>query len=125
MIKLQAEEIELKADTTYVDNLVSQYIKTDEIETEILNVVDRAYVMGLLSTEELDVGSLVASSVNTEWLSADSIGADSLSAGSLSIGGNAVSLTGMTVVTNVSAIFDDSENVIGLNVTRTPITFYQ
>lgn len=125
MIKLQAEEIELKADTTYVDNLVSQYIKADEIETKILNVVDRAYVMGLLSTEELDVGSLVASSVNTEWLSADSIGADSLSAGSLSIGGNAVSLTGMTVVTNVSAIFDDSENVIGVNVTRTPITFYQ
>ena len=79
----QANEIYLKASKTYVDNLVAQYVKAEEIETEILSVVDRAYVTGLLSAEELDVGSLVASSVNTNWLSADSVGTDSLVASSV------------------------------------------
>lgn len=78
-ITLQAGEIDLKADKTYVDNLVAQFVTAKELEAEILTVVDSAYVTGLLSGEMIDVQSLVAASVNTEYMSADSITTDGLS----------------------------------------------
>lgn len=119
-INLQADEILLKADKTYVDNLVAKYVTAEEVVASILEVVDSAYVSEMLETADLRAGGVTAG-----WVSADGVEANDVSAGSLSIGGNAVNLAGMTVVTNASAIFDDSGNVIGLNVTKTPISFYQ
>jgi hypothetical protein len=119
-INLQADEILLKADKTYVDDLVAKYVTAEEVVASILEVVDSAYVSEMLETADLRAGGVTA-----VWVSADGVGANNVSAGSLSIGGNDVNLAGMTVVTNASAIFDDSGNVIGLNVTKTPISFYQ
>lgn len=78
-ITLQANEISLKANKTYVDNLIAQYIKAEELEVGILSVVDSTYITGALSGEMIDVQSLVAASVNTEYMSADSITTDGLS----------------------------------------------
>lgn len=124
-IILQAEEIQLKANKTYVDDLVAQYVTTEELETGILTVVDTAFVTGLLSGEMIDVQSLVAASVNTEYLSADSVTADALSTGTLTIAGDELTKNSTTVVTSVSAIFDDSGNVIGVNAKTSSISYYQ
>ena len=123
-ITAQANEIYLKADKTYVDNLVAQYIKAEEIEAEILSVVDSAYVMGLLSTEELDVGSLVASSVNTSWISADEIGADSISTGALSIGGDTLYKTSLTVVTGIDVVTSLEGRVTAVQPITTQFYYY-
>lgn len=69
-------EIALKADTI----LLEGYVKADALETEVLKVMEEAWA------SELDVQALVAASINTNTLSADSITADELSVGGHSLG---------------------------------------
>lgn len=59
----QAEEIYLKADKTYVDNLYAQTVKTSELETEILTVVDSAYILGELTGKDIGAQSLSCESI--------------------------------------------------------------
>lgn len=59
----QAEEIYLKADKTYVDNLYAQTVKTSELKTEILTVVDSAYILGELTGKDIGAQSLSCESI--------------------------------------------------------------
>lgn len=92
----QGSLIEAKADLILLDG----YVKADELETEVLTVVDTAYITGSLSGEMIDVQSLVAASVNTEYMSADSITTDSLS-----VGGETLASSTLTMGTTTATLF--------------------
>lgn len=81
-ILLQAEEINLKANKTYVDNLVAKFVTAEEVVANILEVVDSAYISEMLEAADLRAGGVTA-----VWVSADGVEANDVSAGSLSIGG--------------------------------------
>ena len=68
-------KITAKADLILLDG----YVKASDLEAEILTVLEYAWA------NDLDVQSLVAGSVNTNYLSADSISTDSLSVGGQSV----------------------------------------
>lgn len=74
-ITAQANTIEAKADLI----LLNGYVKASELETEVLSILEYAWA------NDLDVQSLVAGSVNTNYLSSDSITTDSLSVGGESV----------------------------------------
>lgn len=81
-ILLQAEEINIKANKTYVDDLVAKFVTAEEVVANILEVVDSAYVSEMLEVADLRVGGVTAG-----WVSADGVEANDVSAGSLYIGG--------------------------------------
>lgn len=71
LIDGQNSKIAAKADLILLDG----YVKASELETEVLSILEYAWA------NDLDVQSLVAGSVNTNFLSADSISTDSLTVG--------------------------------------------
>lgn len=99
LIDGQNSKIEAKADLILLDG----YVKTSELETEVLTVVDTAYILGSLSGEMIDVQSLVAASVNTEYMSADSITADSMR-----VGGNDLVSASLTMGPTTATLFAPS-----------------
>lgn len=103
--RITSAEIKVDGANSKVDVLAEEirlagYVKADELETEILYVFSaniESAIAGYLSANELDVSSLVSSSVNTNYLSADSIGADSISTGELTIGGTSFTSSSLTM----------------------------
>ena len=79
LIDGQNSKIAAKADLILLDG----YVKAESLEVKTLAIIE-----GYMSARgDVDLGNVVADSVNTNWLSADSIGADSISTGSLTVGG--------------------------------------
>ncbi len=68
-------KIEAKADLILLDG----YVKASDLEAEVLTILEYAWA------DSIDVQSLVAGSVNTNYLSSDSITTDSLSVGGESV----------------------------------------
>lgn len=103
--RITSAEIKVDGANSKVDVLAEEirlagYVKADELETEILYVFSaniESAIAGYLSANELDVSSLVSSSVNTNYLSADTIGADSISTGELTIGGTSFTSSSLTM----------------------------
>lgn len=75
LIDGQNSKIAAKADLILLDG----YVKASDLEAEVLTILEFAWA------NEIDVQSLVAGSVNTNYLSADSITTDSLSVGGQSV----------------------------------------
>lgn len=86
----QGSQIAAKADLF----LLKGYVKADELETEVLTILEYAWA------DSVDVQSLVAASVNTEYLSADSITTDSLS-----VGGESLAPSTLTMGTTSATLF--------------------
>lgn len=98
-ITLQAQEIALKASTTYVDNLVAQFVTAEELEAEILTVVDSAYIEGKLEAAILSVGGIVAGYVDSDGVTANDVvtGGLSVNGQEFSAHSHAVKVDGGTV----------------------------
>lgn len=82
LIDGQNSKIEAKADLI----LLEGYVKTSDLETEVLTILEYAWA------NDLDVNSIVAGSVNTEYLSSDSITTDSLRVGGYDLDANTMSM---------------------------------
>ena len=97
-LNAQNDAIDLKADKTYVDGLVANYVTTDYLNAN--------YVQ---ARGDVDLGNVVADSVNTSWLSTDTLGADTINGGaiscsSLSINGDTLTKNSLTVVTGIDVV---------------------
>lgn len=105
----QAEEIHLKADKTYVEELFAEAIKTDELESGILEVLSYADIPYITA-----VGMSVQDLYLTNWLEARSadieelIAADAmftaLNTTGLSVDGTAATWEERTVLTGIGTI---------------------
>ena len=82
VLRLDAAEGAIKAKADMI--LLDGYVKTTELEAEILNVVDSAYISEMLETATLSAGRVVASSID-----ADGVAANDVVTGSLTINGDA------------------------------------
>lgn len=110
----QAEEILLKADKTYAEELFAKAVKTDELESgilEVLSYADVPYITAVgMSVQDIHLTNwLEARSADIEELSATSAGFTSASAGtfgtdSLSVGGTAATWHENTVLTGIGTI---------------------
>lgn len=86
---------------------LSGYVTAETLETEVLRIMEYAWA------NEVDVNSLVASSVNTESLSADSITSDSVSTSELTVGSKGASWKSQYFLTSVSKTeHKDVQNVM-------------
>jgi hypothetical protein len=98
-LNAQNDAIDLKADKTYVDGLVANYVTTEYLDANEY----------LQARGDVDLGNVVADSVNTSWLSTDALGADTFNGGtiscsSLSINGDTLTKNSLTVVTGIDVV---------------------
>lgn len=112
-ILLQAEEIKLKADKTYVDNLVAKYIETDELEAKISE-------LGYIDVDELVAGN--TSTIDLEVHGSASIAG--LNAGTLSIGGSTLKKNSINVITSIVRHHDSYGVLTGLEYTQSTISYW-
>ncbi len=105
--------IAAKADLILLDG----YVKTSELESKVLTILEYGWA------NDLDVQSLVAGSVNTSYLSSDSITTDSLSTSSLSVGGSTLTRSSKRFITSVS-VLEDSDGIYGIKTDSDVIYYY-
>lgn len=89
----QGSEIRLKADKTYVDNLVAGYVKTNELDADVAS-------LGYSKIKKADIDSIVSSIVDSEYfkgknistrgLDAESINTRAFATSSMSLGGERI-----------------------------------
>lgn len=114
---LKADKISLNAIETEIKGLV----RMDELHAEVIKAVGESH-FGRLSADAISAeGSVSAQNVGADYVTGGTVRAT----GSLYISGDEVTKTTSSVVTSVSPIMDDSGNVIGINATTTPISYYQ
>lgn len=105
--------IAAKADLILLDG----YVKASELESKVLTILEYGWA------NDLDVQSLVAGSVNTSYLSSDSITTDSLSTSSLSVGGNTLTRASKSFITSVR-VLEDSDGIYGIATDSEVIYYY-
>ena len=105
--------IAAKADLILLDG----YVKASELESKVLTILEYGWA------NDLDVQSLVAGSVNTSYLSSDSITTDSLSTSSLSVGGNTLTRASKSFITSVR-VLEDSDGIYGIATDSAVIYYY-
>lgn len=120
----QANEIYLKANKTYVDNLVAEYVKAEDIETEILRVVNSAYIEEILEVADLRVGGMTAGFVSADGVEANDVVSSSVTTGSLSIGGDTLYKTSLTVVTGIDVVTSLEGRVTAVQPITTQFYYY-
>ena len=106
-ILLQAEEINIKANKTYVDDLVAKFATVEELESKFATIEELEAVMSW--SEEFHAGYVGASSVVAGYGDFDEVvsghvSSTTVSAGSLSIGGDTLTKTSLTVVTGIDVV---------------------
>lgn len=116
-LRLDAAEdaIIAKADLILLDG----YVKTTELEAEILNVVDSAYISEMLETATLSAGRVVASSID-----ADGVAANDVVTGSLTLGGSTLTKKEKYFVTSLEISSYDGY-VTGVRPITDKITYYE
>ncbi len=88
--------IELSGDGASISGGVitlTGYVRADDFEAKTIAVLD-GYFSAL---GDVDLGNVVADSVNASYISGDAIGADSLRAGTLTVGGSPCALHTLTI----------------------------
>lgn len=100
-ITLQAKDIELKADKTYVNNLVAQYIKTSELAAEIAELSE-------VAVNTLSVGGML-DCTNISVHGAGTVDGDLTITGGLTVGGETLESATLTMGEVSETIFSSSD----------------